>query len=113
MSVLICNMEMPTSCADCRFAVDGWCYACPPKSEAERQRITTNYCPLVPVPPHGRLIDAEALDIYRREDQAWHDYEQNSDNEYLEGVKDGLHEVAKQLSIAPTIIPADRKDGAE
>ena len=61
----------------------------------------------VPVPPHGRLIDADALDIYRREEQAWHDYEQNPDNEYLEGVKDGLHEAAKQLSVAPTIIPAE------
>lgn len=59
----------------------------------------------VPVPPHGRLIDADALDIYRREEQAWHDYEIFPE-EYLEGVKDGLHEAAKCLSTAPTIIPA-------
>lgn len=64
------------------------------------------WCPLIEVPAHGRLIDADALDIKRREEQAWHDYEQNPNNEYLEGVKDGLHEAAKQLSIAPTVIPA-------
>ena len=60
----------------------------------------------VPVPKHGRLIDVDALDIYRREEQAWHDYEVFPE-EYLEGVKDGLHEAAKCLSTAPTIIPAE------
>lgn len=54
--------------------------------------------------PHGRLIDADALDIRRREQQAWQDYEHNPDNEYIEGVKDGLHEASKQLSTAMTII---------
>lgn len=59
---------------------------------------------VIEVPPHGRLIDADALDICRREQQAWQDYEHNPDNEYLEGVKDGLHEASKQLSTAMTII---------
>ena len=61
MSILIKGMEMPTSCDVCRFAVDGWCYVCLPESKVERKRITTNYCPLVPVPPHGDLIDRDAL----------------------------------------------------
>lgn len=61
MGVYIKGMEMPTSCDDCRFAVDGWCYACVPESAEERRRITTNYCPLIEIPPHGDLIDRDAL----------------------------------------------------
>ena len=66
MSVLIKGMEMPTSCSECRFFVDAWCYAFkaddwrnaynkPPNGER------LDNCPLVPVPPHGRLIDADFL----------------------------------------------------
>lgn len=66
MSVLIKGMEMPISCYECRFFVDTWCYAFkaddwrnaynkPPKGER------LNNCPLVPVPPHGRLIDADTI----------------------------------------------------
>lgn len=61
MSVLIRGMEMPKNCNECRFHVDGWCYVLRPESEEERKRITTNYCPLVEIPPHGRLIDADAF----------------------------------------------------
>lgn len=56
---------------------------------------------------HGRLVDSDALDIKRREEQAWIEYNLDHHNEYLEGVKDGLHEAAKQLSTAPTIIPPE------
>ena len=115
MSVLI-NMEMPISCSDCKAFVcyrqyagdSGDCFCGITKSDAKAGARNAD-CPLVPVPPHGRLIDADALDIYRREEQAWTDYERNPDNEYIEGVKDGLHEAAKQLSIAPTIIPASEE----
>ena len=60
MSILIRGMEMPKSCTDCRFLVDGWCYAALPGSKEERIR-TSFYCPLVEVPPHGDLIDRDAL----------------------------------------------------
>lgn len=64
MSILI-NMEMPTSCRDCDFMQWG-------SVEPNRCGITDCFiggdyekrqdnCPLVPVPPHGRLIDADAL----------------------------------------------------
>lgn len=99
MSILIRGMEMPTSGQVIAiYKLQGKFYA---------SANGTELCPLIEIPPHGRLIDADALDIYRREEQAWHEYEQNQDNEYFEGVKDGLHEAAKQLSIAPTIIPAE------
>lgn len=61
--------------------------------------------------PHGRLIEADALDINRREERAWIDIKDAPFSEYLEGVKDGLHEAAKCVSTAPTIIPAEEGNG--
>ena len=49
MSVLIKGMEMPTSCDDCFLPLRYCPYAMKPNGK----------CPLVPVPPHGRLIDAD------------------------------------------------------
>ena len=61
----------------------------------------------IEIPQHGRLIDADALDIYRREEKAQEDIDKSPFSEYLEGLKDGLHEAAKCLSTAPTIIEAE------
>ena len=46
MSILIKGMEMPKNCSECPLVV---CLS------------VESDCPLVPVPPHGRLIDADAL----------------------------------------------------
>lgn len=67
MSILIKGMEMPKNCAWCRFlqSTDPI-----PKRELFCGIDTTNNihdykpdkgCPLVPVPPHGRLIDADGF----------------------------------------------------
>ena len=55
MSILIKNMEMPTSCAGCklRMAV-GCCGNLPHNTRMPN-------CHLIELPPHGRLIDADAL----------------------------------------------------
>jgi len=95
MGVYIKGMEMPTNCNECRFFVDAWCYALevddwrnaynkPPDGE----RLDS--CPLVPVPPHGDLIDRDAL-------------KENCMKE------DGfLAELLfRKISNAPTIIPAE------
>ena len=58
MGVYIKGMEMPTSCESCMFSrrsihnID-WCVL--------TEKDLPSDCPLVPVPPHGRLIDADAL----------------------------------------------------
>lgn len=61
MSVLIKGMEMPTNCDVCPFcdyasarcdAVKGAPYT--PESRYEKR---ADFCPLIEVPPHGRLID--------------------------------------------------------
>ena len=62
------NMEMPKSCRECRFCNGqadtdyGVCAWCDVDGNA-RDAYTMQDCPLVPVPPHGRLIDADALSI--------------------------------------------------
>ena len=55
MSVYIPGMEMPTSCLNCRFHKSIYC------TLTDICTNTAQGCPLVSVPPHGRLIDADAL----------------------------------------------------
>lgn len=80
MSVLI-NMEMPKSCADCPIG-DTLCCSLMPGVPALWKEYTlaikTNRrhsdCPLIPVPPHGALMDIdeffaacpELVDGYKR-----------------------------------------------
>lgn len=69
MSVLIRGMEMPTNCGKCKlfdrshaiglFAPLGWCRV--NGKEIFLLSEKADFCPLAPVPPHGRLIDADAL----------------------------------------------------
>ena len=68
MSILIKGMEMPTSCGDCKafvcykqWAGDmGDCFCGITKEDAKEKEKNAD-CPLVPVPDHGRLIDADKL----------------------------------------------------
>lgn len=63
MSVLIKGMEMPENCYDCPFVRASWGndYYCA-KGDGVEDNIKTlmskrmNDCPLIEVPPHGRLI---------------------------------------------------------
>ena len=73
MSVLIKGMEMPHSCVGCRFCEHGsineWDLYCGIDNKHignwDDKHINNGWrhpdCPLVEVPPHGRLIDAEKL----------------------------------------------------
>ena len=61
-------------------------------------------CPIIELPPHGRLIDADALKIYQMEENVRADGDPN-EYEYDAGLIDGLHIAAKDVSVAPTIIP--------
>lgn len=99
MSVLVRSMEMPKNCWNCPFFHTSLHhigddelmerYTC--LRTGERAENITGYmknCPLIELPPHGRLIDADAL-------------------------CDGLvsnHPVVIHASTAPTIIPAEEAD---
>jgi len=60
MSVLIKGMEMPKDCWHCSFAdpEEGICLV---DQKHHGDWDEPENCPLVPVPPHGRLIDADKL----------------------------------------------------
>ena len=59
--IYIPNMEMPTTCYDnCPCQSLHWCNVLKEITEPMTGKRIDN-CPLVPVPPHGRLIDADAL----------------------------------------------------
>ncbi len=89
------GMEMPTSCAFCGFCDGladtqvGTCAFC--MVDGKYRDARTNYaCPLVPVPEHGRLIDADAL---------IHSYYHAP----------SFPNLCKAINDAPTIIPADKE----
>ena len=81
------EIEMPTSCLDCPISHSAYCrtIACgitgKTISAPDCEETRLDSCPLVPIPPHGRLIDADALPTSRVE---WED-----------------------IVNAPTIIPAE------
>ena len=65
MSVLIINMEMPTNCADCPLNYDqmacgvtgtGWWSDSMVLLNFDSDKERLHDCPLIEVPPHGRLI---------------------------------------------------------
>ena len=59
MSILIKGMQVPKSCGECLSI--GWHYVfeCRLDDAEEGERLPN--CPLIELPPHGRLIDADAL----------------------------------------------------
>ena len=64
MSVLIKGMKMPENCLSCRFlevssAYGDFCVLRKKTVKGFNSRLKG--CPLIELPPHGRLIDAEAL----------------------------------------------------
>ena len=62
MSILIKGMEMPRSCNECPMSVDGYCVCVKhTNGDALNRHYIPLWCPLIEIPPHGRLIDADAL----------------------------------------------------
>lgn len=112
MGIYINGMEMPETCKLCylsEFDPGFYAYVCKPigmwidydMAKTDRPR---RICPLVPVPPHGRLGDLDELAKRIEHDRYNHTH------------TDGLaarHHVAeyghflKAISDAPTIIPAE------
>lgn len=74
MGVYIEGMEMPGSCYKCPLRRrDGMDIVCPVAHErfsvadVNILEYRLDNCPLVPVPPHGRLIDADEVLKWARE----------------------------------------------
>ena len=58
MSILIKGMEMPENCIDCFAETYNECMA---TGKMVNSIGRPDWCPLVEVPKHGRLIDADKL----------------------------------------------------
>ena len=112
MGIYIPNMEMPKNCFECpwRCKVDPDNLLCRISGEHFEEtfggtiKSRHKSCPLVPVPPHGRLGDLDALhkEIDRLCDQ------------YDAGIIEALtclNGILMAISNAPTIILADPATG--
>lgn len=103
--VYIKGMEMPTSCYDCPCNKDdgfGFFTCGVTKSECDFIRLPSD-CPLIPVPDHGRGIDADLLCkvLQRNSEDEWNKNVAPFSWSYAyDCVKDTVENM-------PTIIPAD------
>jgi hypothetical protein len=119
MSVLIKDIRIPESCAECRFCVNGFTddapmYECACQSydnvsvlvdkDGQPFDFRPEWCPLIELPPHGRLIDADAFDERVRVAGGM------SAEELTEDFKDGVQTVLYMMSKQPTIIEAEGSD---
>ena len=97
MSVYIRGMEMPKSCGYCPIRhLGGDGDECFLGAKITEYQTRPEDCPLIPVPDHGRLIDADAL-------------------EYEEAYLNGHYELGdfeivtrEDIESAPTITPAEK-----
>ena len=109
MSILIKGMKMPTSCLECPLT-DGHSASCLITEKSVYFSVDKRHdgCPLVPVPPHGRLIDADALADVFRGFIAMYDSCPFSQLSFPDKARrDELQSALAEVINAPTIIPAE------
>lgn len=108
MSVLIKGMEMPTNCFLCPLSVlnENRLFCEVTKNEVLRAKIYAE-CPLVPVPPHGRLGDLDELERRIKEEGA-NQAEQYGDRRHPVVMAYG--DCFGKVKSAPTIIPAEEEE---
>ena len=92
--VYIKGMDFPKSCVFCELYEGDlyWCSAVGKEIDGDRYEERSSFCPLIPVPDHGRLIDADAF----LEDLLF------PTKEFERGMRE-------LVADAPTIIPADKE----
>ena len=105
--LLIKGVKMPKSCGKCQSTLGLFCNECPlfkdfPKEFSYKSEISNHVrhsdCPLVEVPPHGKLVDADKL-----ENIFWDIL--NKPDEYDKP----LHDMMLELQAAPTIVESEGK----
>ena len=102
MGVYIKGMEMPMCCQDCLFNYHAVCVIATgtPKPHVEFNKRRDN-CPLVPVPPHGDLIDRDEIKWVEEE------FEERCHNDRWTVVEKIAYKA--HVDKLPTIIPADKE----
>ena len=117
MGIYIKNMKAPATCCHCPLMDydpdiewdDGGrktqgAYICVITHELIDNTKREDHCPLVPVPPHGRLIDADALKDVQQADADF--FKGSSDYGEKCRYDEAINAVANIVN-APTIIPAE------
>lgn len=84
MSVYIKGMEMPTDCIFCPMFRGAWTM-CSVLNRTTIVRGRPDFCPLVPVPPHGDLFDISKVKITPSDDE----------------------DIAYEIDFGKTVIPAE------
>lgn len=98
MGIYIRGMKMPTNCDDCLLGSD-----CPHDQSIDGYKMQggrPRTCPLVHIPPHGRLGDLDAL------------YEScalDTNIDVMASAKRINEYMQLKIDEAPTIIPAEQK----
>ena len=102
MSILINGMEMPRKCIRCPVNVYGRCLVNDDKdvSKATADAVRDKDCPLIPIPPHGRLGDLDKLENGLRHMAKYQHGERQQ----------GILGCCETIRTAPTIIEASGKD---
>ena len=102
MSVLIKGVKMPTSCLKGGCPLDGFsCQLWEDKywsSYEDPEKGRHRDCPLIELPDHGRLVDADDVIAEARSGDYWWETEE---------------EIPGLLNEVPTIIPAERSGGGK
>ncbi len=101
MGVYIKGMEMPPNCFLCKLSfMSGERLFCSAMKNEEvlRAKIDSN-CPLIELPPHGRLIDGDALEneVQMRLSEC-----NKYDNQFQKP-----YEVMRAITLAPTVIESE------
>ena len=117
MGVLIKDMEMPKSCDVCPLLAETddyhVCYINEQfipwewidEHSAEQRHPKPSWCPLIEIPPHGRLIDADALRLL----YDFNGYKPTGDmtEEEFDRLMCRLPVIRANIDDAPTIIEAE------
>lgn len=90
MSILIRSMAMPENCIDCFAETYNECMA---TGKIVNSIGRPDWCPLVEIPPHGRLIDADEL---------------MADLKFVDAT--GEYYTEAQIEYAPTVIEAEGRE---
>ena len=117
MSVLVKGMEMPNTCEKCNLEsfCDRWIDArkmCGEWKPGVKATIRHPECPLIEIPPHGRLIDADEISEHKYTTIPPHrkkyaDGKPKSDEEIIAFKFGWNYAIDAIVENAPTIIPAE------
>ena len=118
MSVLIKIKKMPENCQECFCLNDEYFYCQAMSRKPSDENVIKkrpDWCPLIEIPPHGRLVDADAYaqEIRERHESASEWYKKATDDEILARAESAMitfTECFLTLKKMSTVIPAEESE---